>query len=513
MKKRLLCMRLISLGLTFVLLASALAACTTSEFELDLESLEGLLKPSDPSEESQSTKDPEASSPEEVETTPPCIIVCPGGIRDDLSFQREVRILGWEEGKHNYWGEKESENVIELSLYNRNTTVEDRLGVELVWEFVPGSEMNREQFIEAMTVASETDPYDAVMCRSMIPYYMAAKGLTADLSDTSYLDLTARWWPEAFIEQNMINGQIYSLVEDNDLGLLRNMSVIFFENDLLEKKGIESPYHLVEINEWTIDKLSQLIKDTYEDLNGNGDADVEDRYGFSNASIVKSDAWFYALGYRETDVRDEKLVSYLNGDGFSQYIDKMISFYDIEDVFSTDFVQLEMFKEKRVYFYSGAVQFSELFLENMQDDLLNYGVAPMPKLNAEQSRYYTYVGTLHNMWCVPAGVKDMDCSSAVLECMASESYRQVGPVYYDTCVKLRYAPDERLATMYDLIRESTVFDVGRFYSQVLCGSQVPRFLMRSCISKPEKYTWQTQYLSYKNEWSDAFDQMVAIYSK
>ena len=63
----------------------------------------GLLKPSDPSEESQSTKDPEASSPEEVETTPPCIIVCPGGIRDDLSFQREVRILGWEEGKHNYW--------------------------------------------------------------------------------------------------------------------------------------------------------------------------------------------------------------------------------------------------------------------------------------------------------------------------------------------------------------------------------------------------------------------------
>ena len=491
MKKRLLCMRLISLGLTFVLLASALAACTTSEFELDLGSREDLLK------SSEESKTPIA------EYCPVC-----GGYPE---FDREVRILGWEEGKEDYWRDTESGNAVEQSLYNRNQAVEESLCVELLWTFIPGDYADRDAFVKHVETSSQAgNAYDATISLNTVAYLMAAKGYAANLNGTRHLDFYDPWWPSALLSETMVNDTLYVVTEGNSLRLLQNMTVMFFNNELLDKKGIESPYYLVERNEWTIDEFAKLIKDTYEDLNANGTVDQDDLFGFANATAIRKEAWFFALGYQYIEVRDGALVSLIDEEGIGSYIDKMADFYGIKDVWMQDDRGIGyQFAAESVYFYNSPIRVTQ-YLATKNSNLY-YGIAPLPKLNPEQKRFYTYVSSSYDSWCVPYNAKDLDCSSAVLDCMASESYSRVGPAYYDTYVQSVITPDIKLATMYELARESVTFDMSRLYFSL--HSFTPRQIIDPCIVEPKTYTWDAQYAAHKGQWDILFDKIVAVYSK
>ncbi|MBQ8440642.1 MAG: hypothetical protein IJX19_08270, partial [Clostridia bacterium] len=113
------------------------------------------------------------------------------------------------------------------------------------------------------------------------------------------------------------------------------------------------------------------------------------------------------------------------------------------------------------------------------------------------------------MWCVPLDAKDMDVSSAILECMASESYRQIAPVYFDQCIKLRFAPDERLAEMYDLIRDSIVFDFCAIYSFAL--PQVPRTVLHATLKNPSGKPWTSEWQKIEGSMVGGFETILELY--
>ena len=62
-------------------------------------------------------------------------------------------------------------------------------------------------------------------------------------------------------------------------------------------------------------------------------------------------------------------------------------------------------------------------------------------------------------------------SSAVIECMASEAYRKTSPMIFENNMKYRYTPDTAgkgdSARMFDIVRESIAFDLGRIFSDIL----------------------------------------------
>jgi hypothetical protein len=168
-----------------------------------------------------------------------------------------------------------------------------------------------------------------------------------------------------------------------------------------------------------------------------------------------------------------------------------------------------MFRENRAYFYCSSVMLSEN-LSEVPDVTYNYGVVPMPKMDSSQDRYYTHVANCHDTWCVPYNATDMDCTSAVMECMAYEAYVQIDPVYYDTYVKLRYASDERLADMYDLIRDSVTFDFIYLFSRNF--SPMPGDLVKSCVLDPTAKQWATLYAENVTKLDNAFQSIVATYA-
>lgn len=431
----------------------------------------------------------------------------------DVTFGRTFNILGEEKYKNQYFGtNEETKDAVLPVVYKRNETVQERLGVEFVWNHAQGDWGARETFIKEVetSVKGGGTAYDATICYNLVPMVIAERGMAANLYGTKYLDLTGPWWPQVYVNEMVVNDTVYGLVESNDYGLLKNMMAMFFNNDMLESRNLESPYTLVQNNEWTIGKLSEMIKDTYEDVNGNSKVDVnEDIFGYCSATQAKMEAWIFGLGFKLAEVQNDEIISNVNGSYILDYIDTLVEFYNTDDTYLYDSSQHKMFAEERAYFYSAGVLLTN-HIKNSDLDI-NYGVVPMPKRNTDQDRYYTHLSNTHDAWCVPVSASDMDCSSAVLECMASEAYRTIGPTYYDSYVKLRYAPDERLSDMYDLIRDSVTFDFIYIYSCVYEKS--PKDYIRDCVCKPGENQWASIYSANESKLTASFEKIVSLYSK
>ena len=447
-----------------------------------------------------------ATTPDTSETTPEDKVVTFNV--PQMNLDRTMNCFGWSNSSTaQYCGEADTTDNVLRTIYERNLKVEEHLGMEYAWTYENGSYGQREQFCKTIEANSKGGtPFDAVVCYNLTPGLIAAKGLAANLHEGDYLDLSAPWWPQTLISDAMVNEKIFSVVEANDYGMLKNIMAMFFNNKMLESANVESPYSLVTKDEWNLAKFSEIIKNLYAD---DGDLSVEvndDTFGYCGATLAKMDCWFFSLGFRYTEVRNDEVIHCIDIENFSTYVDTMVEFFENDSAMTYDSTQNKMFKEERAYFYS-----TGLFLTNeivAADLFIDYGVVPLPKLNAQQDRYYSMSHNTHDAWVVPFNCKNLDESCAMLETSAYLAYDMIGPIYFDTYVKLRYAPDERLADMYDLIRNSVVFDFSYLFKtayQVNPSDQV-----KACITDPSK-EWSSVYATYKDQWQASFDSFVKLY--
>ena len=436
---------------------------------------------------------------------------------ENMNFGGEFVFLADNDQKSHFYATAEDTAPVKKALYARNTTVEERLGITVVWKLESaGSKYT------AFNQLCETDiqggkEYDCVLAYNLAPYPLASKGYLLNLNDTTYIDLEAPWWPEEFLQNMLYKDQIYALVDNASVGTITNMSCIFFNNTLLNDKGIESPYDLVKANNWTIPKLKELIKDTYYDKNGDGKAQGGtggDIYGLVTSTNARLTCWYYGAGLRFTSVNSAgDLVFNTDVEDATRKIDAIVDMFSTEDSLVTEPAsQYVMFKEELAYFYLSSVTLASNMVNN--DINIDYGVVPNPKLNSEQDRYYTHCPNSHEAWYLLSSTQDADVSSAFIEAMASESYRQVNPVFFETNLKIRYAPDENLAQMYDLIRESITFDFAYLYKSTIgqgLTDDVDKCI-RNCIASPETNQWATLWAGMKDTVAINFQSLLDIYA-
>ena len=63
-------------------------------------------------------------------------------------------------------------------------------------------------------------------------------------------------------------------------------------------------------------------------------------------------------------------------------------------------------------------------------------------------------------------------TSIITEALASESYKNVIPVFYDVALKTKSARDEESSAMIDLIRDTLTFDFGYINSGALTAPDI-----------------------------------------
>jgi hypothetical protein len=102
-------------------------------------------------------------------------------------------------------------------------------------------------------------------------------------------------------------------------------------------------------------------------------------------------------------------------------------------------------------------------MRGMEDE---FGVVPMPKFDEAQTEYRTLLHDQFTVFSVLNTVTEerLDEVGAVLEAMASVSYRTVRPAYYETTLRTQIAKDLQSAEMFDLIIDNTYMDAGILYT-------------------------------------------------
>jgi hypothetical protein len=215
------------------------------------------------------------------------------------------------------------------------------------------------------------------------------------------------------------------------------------------------------------------------------------------------------MGYRYSQKNANGEIELLMDDAdlMIEWVDRFNTATASRDFLINDTKHTLAFVENRAILYMSSLQLVDEMIA--KDIEMDYGVVPLPKGSEKQERYLSNVANHHDSWCVPNGAMDFQESTAMIECMASESYREVAPVYFDTCIKLRYAPDEKLYEMYDLIRDSITFDFCQTYSFVFASGTDPRALIMNCVTG--KNNWSSQWGSVGTNVENGFADILTLY--
>ena len=449
-------------------------------------------------------------------------------LADEIDYKGEtVTILYWDDVERAEFEVTEDEadgDMVKEAIYRRNLATEERMGVTFEWIGTPGDSGDRANFTNYVRNAySGGTFYDIIATYSRTAGMLLTNGFIQDLNaiEDSYINVDQPWWPKSMVSTCSIDDTLFFVSGDISTNVLHFMYAVYYNMDMLRNLNIEDPVALVDDMKWTIDKLIELSADLYIDLDQDGAQSDNDQYGFCS-TYFHLDAFYTGSDMMLLVPGTDTNLS-ISSDFFGQktidLVDKLGAWFNTGDTYvnpsggnrsySITFEEGNCaFRLDRVYiadneYHNGALR--EVDWE--------YGILPVPMYDESQTEYITVVGNPFTLWCVMQNAKDPQMSTAVIECLASEAYRKTSPMIFENNMKYRYTPDNAGkgdgARMFDIVRESIAFDLGRIFSDILSFmSEMPS---KAAATSSSWATMKAQYeKALKRSMSDLNKSLDAV---
>ena len=413
----------------------------------------------------------------------------------DLYFDADISVLHWTEMDLSEFDPAEdTKNVIEKAILERDSRVEERLGVSFQWIAAEGHWKSEGPFLAKVQNAmngGDATRLDIIATYSQTAALISTAGLVLDLKDNYYLDLEKPWWPEALTETFTISDKLYFASGDLSTTFLSQMIGVYFNKGFFMDQNM---YDLVYDGEWTFDTMLSLVKDLGSDIDSVTGKSKGDRFGIVCPWEIYLDGFFYGCDMIMVD-KDSNGALRVNSSYVGERADTVAEklktlFHGPSDAwFTNEGTPIEAFSGGRAAFMV-APGVALLNVTDVRDSDVDYGILPMPKYDTTQKEYKTVCTNLISLYCIFAGSTEEQANraGAVLECMASEGHRRIAPVVFDSCLQLRYAKDDDTGRMFELIRKGVTFDIGRVYS-------------RSALNDITQSKWQRIVIDGKNSWA------------
>ncbi len=423
------------------------------------------------------TEDTAAAVETVVETEPETQFL-PDELPADLTFDgTEVNIFCWESwDPGEIFVEEDTGDLVVSAVYNRNLTVEERLDVKLNFHMQPRNDAAYGSLLKNTISQQNTSgdgTYDLAGCYGMRVGAAAVEGLWLNLYDATYVDLGKPWYYDSATQAGTLkNGYSFFFAGDISFNALARMSGVYFNRDMIVNYSLEDPYDLVLEGKWTIDKMGEMIKNIYNDVDGNGKQSNDDQFGLMIAGD-QAQTLYYGTGNHFVE-HDENGMPMISDDVYSERTITLLEKY------------LTLFQDQAAYknplgddptiFDTGRSLFYIYPLGHVSDASLReaeftYGFIPQPKIDETEQNYYASVTNAVTLFAIPLVVKSVDVSSAVAECMSSEGHRQVTPVVFEQAYKVKYSQDDsaRQSEIFDMMRANAVFDFGKIFADSFSG--------------------------------------------
>lgn len=431
---------------------------------------------------------------------------------EDLDYGKDqFNILAWKQSVTEYYVEEQTGDVIDNALYNRNMAVEERLGVELVFNEIPGNSGAFREYCQTVmnSVNANAQAYDAIACYLRSAGVLTLNHMLIDLLEVEHINFEQPWWSDSLVELNTINDKLYFMSGDIATSLLYQMMFMIYNNDLGTDLGLENPQKLAIEGKWTQDKMFELATGVYADLDGNGIKTEEDRFGLFSYTHPNLDIFYMGADLHYIEPNEEGTLV-LSDDVLSEkslgILDKLITLYytSNDGYFTKSISSNAVMSAGHSLMYNITGQFLQQIFRNGD---MEYSILPAPKYDEKQENYLTTMAFTHSMYCIPLDARDTAMSGAVLECMASEGYRKVTPALFETAFKYQYSNSQYDADIFELIRSGVVFDIGRpFFDELGGDSSSPVRIWRTQV---EVGTNQLPIISkmYEKMWTNTLTKM------
>jgi len=375
----------------------------------------------------------------------------------DIDFDGYIfRIITREDFIDSIVAYEQNADVINDAFYRANIAVEDRFNVKIQAIGNPDPAGAASKFIK-----SNDDAFDLVFefgDASIVAPML--QGCFINLYSLNHLDFNKPWWPKNTVDSLTFNGKMYMYSNSMTTLGMDWTRALFINKGMAADMGVTVPYQDVFDGTWTLDKMTKLTKDIYRDVNGNGEKDGEDLYGyvFTGRYFCSIEPFGIQIVKKtgntlELDVLSERTIKAVDM-MYDLMIESKGTYYNNEH----DTISVDMFSNGQCL-----IAYSQLGMarSHLRFSDVDYGILPFPKLDETQETYYT--GNHDRVFAVPTTAPNLDRTAVMIEAMSAEGWKKVFPAYYEIAMKNKYLSDEESIKILDLLYSTRVLDFTYVY--------------------------------------------------
>lgn len=404
-------------------------------------------------------------------------------------------------------------DILSDAIYERNKSVEERFNVKLNYV----SKDYTETYTDIVnSVSAGDDEFQIVAEHAIYAGQLVTGGLVMNWYDIPNVDFSMPWWSPSNVDDLTYDGVCLLAIGDFALTTIGRTYCMAYDKVAAETYKLPDMYELVYSGGWTLDKLSEFIKNTYSDLNRDNAADVNDYYGFSTSTASKIDTFMWAFDnpiFEKNSAGELEMV--INTEKITSIIERLMSFcWDNPDAFydpeyMKDSNDRHYISEEK--FADGTTLFASIMLESgikyFRDCKNDYGIIPYPKWDENQDDYITMVDGGFSALAIPKTVQDTELVGTVIEALCAETYRSVVPVYYETALKEKGTRDEESKAMVDFVVQKRMFDFGYVFD----GWKGYGFILEKMI-KDRNPNFASEYASTQSAVADYYDSVLECFA-
>lgn len=412
------------------------------------------------------------------------------------------------------------------AVYDRNNRIEERFNMKFDMRTLGTATKVATVGKEiANTVLAGEDVYQLVSYNAVWLGSHALSDIFTNWNDIKYVDFTKPWWSPCTTEELQYKDVILLSVGDFSLSAIGKTYCMYYDKVAADSYGIKNVYGLVTDGGWTIDRLSELTRGIYTDVNSDGKRDYGDYYGFSSDCIHNIGAYLWAFdnpimktakdGTKELVFKTKKLSAIL------ERLNKLV--WESEGTYCTpDYVNpvngtknelgIHKFKDCGALFANGTLEASLTYFRELEND---YGIIPYPKWDEAQEDYHCTVSTDFAAFAVPKTVREPDKTGIITEALNAESYKTVVPVYYDLVLKTKLTRDLESLALLDTIVGSRMFDFGYVFNGSTIGTSLKTtgaaFILRDLVQKNSNDI-ESYFASLKNSVEEHYGDVFRLFA-
>lgn len=345
------------------------------------------------------------------------------------------------------------------AVYERNLKVSELLGINL--EFI---EANYNYGTAANSIKTQIqsgdNAWDVIANDLRALANISSEGYLKNIYNNTILNMDAEYWYADSMKDLMFNSAgMYLLVGDYFTDALASCHTLYVNEEMLDNVLGSQNYinDMVFDGKWTIDEMTKIVEQSYNDADGNGEKNSGDTFGYICVGMWGS-AIPMLLGQDVTFVtKTETSVEFaFNNERSVAVLDKLHALYysNGTNTSVSNVSALQTCFANKEALIMGYNRLGDL--ANLREIEFPFGVVPYPKFDAAQENYNTSLHDTTEIGAIPSTIvgEDLEFTLTCLEVLCRETGKTVIPEYYENGLKVKYADGQDDAKMIDLIHDS-----------------------------------------------------------